>query len=152
MSRRYKINHPWTGSISCSFIVLGGECQCGANDLFTLSSGNRLIFDFFLFPQHEYDFTKFSYNYYENELLVETYFVDGVRAFKEVVSTWDGFESYLPKIDYLIKNICEIGKRSFVRNEPGSGYNVLNHGDFHLRNILMKLDTNSRRLESFRLV
>lgn len=84
---------------------------------------------------------------------METYFVDGVRAFREVVSTWDGFESYLPKIEHLIENICDIGKRSFVRNEPGSGYNVLNHGDFHLRNILMKLDTDaSKRLENFRLV
>lgn len=110
-----------------------------------------LKFSIFI-QQNEYDFTGYSYNYYENELLVESYFIDSVKAFKEVVEKWQGYESYLPKIEYLINNICAIGKQSFVRNAPGSGYNVLNHGDFHLRNILLKLNAETSRLENFRLV
>lgn len=110
---------------------------------------------FFLYSfltQNEYDFSSYSYNYYENELLVEAYFIDSVRAFKEVVVSWAGYESFVPKIEYLINNICEIGKRSFVRNRPGSGYNVLNHGDFHLRNILLKFNAETSKLDGFRLV
>jgi hypothetical protein len=57
----------------------------------------------------------------------------------------------LPKLDNLIKNIGEIGKKCYSPNKRGSGFNVLNHGDLHLRNILIKANDDNR-IERFNFV
>lgn len=88
---------------------------------------------------------------YQVPKLLEEFFQDTLVVFKESIATWEGFEHFLPKIDYLQKNLAEIGKRSYRANKPGQGYNVLNHGDFHLRNILFKTN-EQKRLEDFYFV
>jgi hypothetical protein len=50
----------------------------------------------------------------------------------------------LPKLEHLIENIGAIGVKSYTQNPKGCGFNVLNHGDFHLRNILIKRDAEQR--------
>lgn len=103
-------------------------------------------------PQNQYNFDAYSHTYYENTNLVEAFFSDAMRAFREVAATLDDFKAYLPKIDNLIENFCEVGRRCYVKNAPGNGFNVLNHGDFHLRNLLGKFNGESQRLEKFQFV
>lgn len=84
-------------------------------------------------------------------------FTEAIRAFKEVVATWNGYEDYLPRINYLMKNAAEIGRKCYIPNESGQGYNynsynVLNHGDFHSRNLLTKFSEDTNRLEKFQFV
>jgi Ecdysteroid kinase-like family len=67
------------------------------------------------------------------------------------VQTWEGYESYLPKLDYVIENIGNIGVQSYTANKKGCGLNVFNHGDLHLRNILVKAN-QEQHIESFYLV
>lgn len=67
------------------------------------------------------------------------------------MKTWEGFEKFIPKLDYFAKNIAAIGKKCYEPNKAGSGFNVLNHGDFHLRNTLLKMNSDDR-IESFRFV
>lgn len=101
--------------------------------------------------QNEIDFTKFNYTIYKSEQILEHFFRDAIKTYREVVSEWEGFEQYLPKIDHLIKNIGAIGKKSYTPNSKGCGLNVLNHGDFHLRNILIK-DSSEQKIENFSFV
>jgi mRNA-degrading endonuclease HigB of HigAB toxin-antitoxin module len=77
---------------------------------------------------------------------VKEIFQDMLAAFKEVVATWDGFQQYISNIDNLVQNVAAIGQKEFVPNTLGQGYNVLNHADFHLRNILVK-KTPEKRIE-----
>lgn len=70
---------------------------------------------------------------------------------KELISNWEGCEDYLPRLEYLERNASEIGKRCYIKQEPGEGYNVLNHGDFHTRNILSNFNSDNR-LEEFQFV
>lgn len=78
-------------------------------------------------------------------------FEDSFKAFIEVLSTWEGFEDFVPKIKNLAKNIREYGQKAYIPNKPGHGYNVLNHGDFHLRNILLKINPE-KVIDEFRFV
>lgn len=48
-------------------------------------------------------------------------------------------------------HVGEIGRSSYARNKPCDGYNVLNHGDFHTRNTVMKFNS-AKRLEQFYFV
>lgn len=101
--------------------------------------------------QNEFDFSSFNYTIYQTEYTIDTFFRDGILAFREVVETWDGYEIYLPKIDNLLKTIGEIGVKSSTPNPNGIGFNVLNHGDLHLRNILVKANAE-HRVEKFYFV
>lgn len=102
--------------------------------------------------QKQYSFDDYSYTYFESPTIVDAFYSDGIRAFREAVAGFQGYEEYLPKIDYLIANIGEVGRQCYVKNAPGEGYNVLNHGDFHLRNLLTKFNSASGRLERLQFV
>lgn len=88
---------------------------------------------------------------YQNEATIKTFLVDALVTFKDVLKTWEGFDEYLPRLDKLIENIYKIGKAAYAANKPGNGYNVLNHGDFHIRNLLVKIN-EKKRFESVRFV
>lgn len=82
---------------------------------------------------------------------MKVFFQDTFQAFREVVKTWDGFEMFESKLELFTENIAKIGRNCYVPNKPGQGYNVLNHGDFHLRNTLQRMNSENR-VESFRFV
>lgn len=82
---------------------------------------------------------------------MKTFRTDVLQPFREVLETWDGFQHFIPKIDSLIQNIGEIGCNCYTANKYGTGYNVLNHGDFHTQNTMMKLSPENR-LENFYFV
>lgn len=67
------------------------------------------------------------------------------------METWEGFEHVLPKLDYLIENLADVGRKLYAPNKSGHGYNVLNHGDFHLRNMVLKFDEN-HKIQDMRFV
>ena len=79
------------------------------------------------------------------------FFQDSLIVFKDVLKTWEDCENFLPKLEYLMKHLGDIGQKSYTPNKPGHGYNVLNHGDFHSRNILIKNNASSR-IEKFLFV
>lgn len=101
--------------------------------------------------QKELDLTNYNYSVYENELLINTLFKETVKTFQEVLKTWEGYQDYIPKIEQFMKDVGEIGRKSQTANRPNEGYNVLNHGDFHIRNTLVKFDAE-KNLEDFYFV
>lgn len=83
--------------------------------------------------------------------MIDNFCRDTTKSFRDVVATWDDCEVYLPKLDKLIENIGEIGRMHYTRNAEGNGFNVLNHADLHLRNILIKAN-DKQRIQNFYLV
>lgn len=98
--------------------------------------------------QNQHDFTHYDYCVYKTESAVNAFYLETLLIFKEVLQTWDGYKDFQPKLDHLIENMSEIGRQSYIRNKPGCGYNVLNHGDFHSRNVLLKYNAE-KRIEKF---
>lgn len=56
------------------------------------------------------------------------------------IRTWPGYETIADKLVAIKPKIMEKGVKSTTPNKPGEGYNVLNHGDFHSKNLLFKKD------------
>lgn len=111
----------------------------------------RTLF-FFSYMQNEMDFHDYKFTAYENEDLFYKLYSNSVNVFLEVLRTWeDDYQEFIPKIERYMERIGEIGRKSHTVNDTNYGYNVLNHGDFHLRNILVKLNSE-KRVQQFRLV
>lgn len=97
------------------------------------------------------EFSNYNFCIFQSKKVSEELFEDTIKLFREVVATWKGHEEYLPKLDNLAENIAEIGQKCYLPNKLGFGYNVLNHGDFNMRNILVK-NNQQKELEDFRFV
>lgn len=114
-----------------------------------------MIFLFFIRMtcfQNEYDFHQYTYNIFDNPAVIEMFYTDALRAFREVFSTWDEFTDSIDKVDNFIDNFCDYGRNCYVPNKLGRGYNVLNHGDLHLRNLLARVNEETKRWEKFQFV
>lgn len=61
-----------------------------------------------------------------------------MQCFIDEVKTWSGYETYVEKLENILKNFFELGKKHAEPNKVGEGYNVLNHGDFHVKNLMFK--------------
>lgn len=103
---------------------------------------------FYLAEYHEHDFTDYNYTIYQTEPVIKAFFQDTLLIFRDVLDTWEDYRQYLPQLDAFIKNVAAIGANCYVPNKPGQGFNVLNHGDFHSRNLLVK-DNAEKRIEEF---
>ncbi|CRL00979.1 CLUMA_CG014162, isoform A [Clunio marinus] len=106
---------------------------------------------FYLSETKEHDFSNYNYTIYSNDVVIETFFRDTLEAFREILITWEGYEDFIPRFDAFKEHVGEIGIKCYTANKPEDGYNVLNHGDFHLRNILFKMNSENR-LEAFRFI
>lgn len=71
-----------------------------------------------------------------NTMLLDKLFKEGIEVFSDVVLEWPGFEQYSPKLKEFSKHYQEKALRTYSPN-GANGYNVLNHGDFHNKNILV---------------
>lgn len=65
-----------------------------------------------------------------------------MNGFADVVATWEGYENYSPHLDTFKTAYLSKLLRSYKPNRAELGYNVLNHADFHIRNMLFKKDAD----------
>lgn len=92
------------------------------------------------------------YNEQNNQKLTEiraTLFAEGrdgimaminnnVSAFVAEVSSWEGFEEYLPKLKYIQENFKKLAYQIYLPIE--NGFNCLAHSDLWLCNLLVKYE------------
>lgn len=65
-------------------------------------------------------------------------FDQGLEAFIDVMKEWEGFEKFVPNMEDFKKQYSSKALKMYSPNRNEFGYNVLNHADFHLRNLLFK--------------
>lgn len=63
-------------------------------------------------------------------------------AFVEVAKTWEGFEKFIPNLEAHKAQYAAKVASTYSVNTREFGFNVLNHADFHLKNMLFKTDSN----------
>ncbi len=102
---------------------------------------------FLLIKQNEADFSRFkgSMFHMEDQMIRETFLNEPFDVLCDVLASWGGMDEYVVKLKQFRENYITMGKRLY---EPDpNGYNVLNHGDFHIKNLLFKL--NGDAIEDF---
>lgn len=102
---------------------------------------------FFLIKRNEADLSRFKTSIFhlEDPMIRETFLNEPFDVLCEVLASWGGMDEYVVKLKRFRENYIEMGKRLY---EPDpNGYNVLNHGDFHIKNLLFKL--NGEAIDDF---
>uniref|UniRef100_A0A1L8DYJ0 Putative ecdysteroid kinase n=1 Tax=Nyssomyia neivai TaxID=330878 RepID=A0A1L8DYJ0_9DIPT len=80
-------------------------------------------------------------------------FFAGLGVLKNIMKEWPGYEEIVEKIDKLIPKFTQ-KLLDVYKPTPEPGFNVLCHGDFHLRNMMFKMngqDINETTFLDFQL-
>lgn len=80
------------------------------------------------------DYSDYNEFVFQNPIIADLIFGQGIGGFTDVAREWEGYEKYIPKLERLKETYLDSFKRIYKKND--NGYNVLNHGDFHIRNML----------------
>ena len=82
------------------------------------------------------DYSEFNEFVFQNAIIANLIFGQGIGGFTDVAREWEGYEKYIPKLERLKETYQDSFKNIYKKND--NGFNVLNHGDFHTRNMLFK--------------
>uniref|UniRef100_A0A7G3AJI2 Putative ecdysteroid kinase n=2 Tax=Lutzomyia longipalpis TaxID=7200 RepID=A0A7G3AJI2_LUTLO len=81
------------------------------------------------------DFTEYKHVMKDEMIEQMKVFFDGFRYLKDDIKTWPGYEEIGEKIGALEKTFTKNLFKVYEPN-PEPGFNVLCHGDFHIRNMM----------------
>lgn len=85
------------------------------------------------------DFSDFNYSFYKDNDMMLMLNERSLHGFANVMREWGGvFESFAPAMDKFASTFASRALASYTPNRSEHGFNVLNHGDFHIRNLLFK--------------
>ncbi|KAG5668108.1 hypothetical protein PVAND_016061 [Polypedilum vanderplanki] len=90
------------------------------------------------------DSSTFNSSLYANKAIAETMFNETLEVFIEKVESWKGFEKFLEPLKNYRKNYMERGLKSYTPSSGPFSFNVLNHGDFHLKIFCIKSMTKEK--------
>lgn len=102
---------------------------------------------YFLINEKKADYSRFKFSVFkeENPMIREIFLCEPIDVFIEVLESWVGYEVYVEKLKAFRETFIDMGKRLY--DPDVNGYNVLNHGDFHIKNLLFK--KNGDNIEDF---
>lgn len=95
---------------------------------------------FFLLNDRKADFSRFKSSIFhlEDKLIRDTWFNESIETLTEVLDSWDGFSEYATKLRAFKGKYLALGQRLY---EPDvNGYSVLSHSDFHVKNLMFKIN------------
>ncbi|CAG9811446.1 unnamed protein product [Chironomus riparius] len=90
-----------------------------------------------------FDFTIFSMD------SVVAIFTANFDIFLNYISEWEGYEEFIEPIKNFRTVYAEKCQKSTKPNTGAGAFNVLNHGDFHLKNVLYKINKEDGKIEDF---
>lgn len=82
------------------------------------------------------DYGNFNGSLFQIPTMADMMFDQGLDAFIEVAKEEGGFERFIPKLEAFKKTYLNKALESY--SSKGHAFNVLNHGDFHTKNLLLK--------------
>lgn len=93
---------------------------------------------FFLLKQNAVDLDRFKNSMFhmEEPLIRDTFLTEPVDVLCDVMESWGGMDEYVVRLRRFREKLIAFGQRLYQTDS--NGYNVLNHGDFHIKNLLFK--------------
>ncbi|CRK90874.1 CLUMA_CG004564, isoform A [Clunio marinus] len=103
---------------------------------------------FYLISENKLDPTAFSQSIFEIPSTAEMIYGNTLEHFASILNDWKGYEKYAEKFKPLRKTYLSKVLKTYKPNRSEFGYNVINHADFHIRNLLFK-KTKDGSIEDF---
>ena len=70
--------------------------------------------------------------------MVDMVFTQGLDAFIDVVNEMEEMKKFVPNLKSFKEQFLNKALKTYSQNRNESGLNVLNHADFHIKNLLFK--------------
>jgi hypothetical protein len=70
----------------------------------------------------------------------------------EKLESWEDCERFVEPMRAFSKSYMEKGLKTFSPNKGAFAFNVLNHADFHINNIMYKMKEDGAKIEDFIIV
>lgn len=74
--------------------------------------------------------------------MVDMAFTQGLDGFIDVIKEMDGLEKYVPNLESFKNVYLSKALKTYTQNRSEFGFNVLNHADFHIKNMLFKINAD----------
>lgn len=104
----------------------------------TIDPSLSLSKDLFSVAFQKLDFQDFTMHFFQNPAMADVMFNQSLEAFIDVAKEWPQFEKYIPHLEKFKKRYWNLGIKTYTPNRTNFGYNVLNHADFHLKNMMFR--------------
>ncbi|XP_058055646.1 uncharacterized protein LOC131207055 [Anopheles bellator] len=103
----------------------------------------------FYLSKNKTDFEGFQSDVFQRkDPVVEWMFGKNLKAFVDAMRTWEGCEQLVEPLERTVEDCSERLHRIYCCHTPGRAYNVLNHGDFHSKNLLHRFNDENAIVES----
>ncbi|KAL7013980.1 hypothetical protein ACKWTF_015680 [Chironomus riparius] len=103
---------------------------------------------FYLEDEKKIDAAAFDFTIFSMDSVVAI-FTANFDIFLNYISEWEGYEEFIEPIKNFRTVYAEKCKKSTKPNTGAGAFNVLNHGDFHLKNVLYKMNKEDGKIEDF---
>lgn len=106
---------------------------------------------FYLQNEQKYDFSHFDQTYHEQEAISEMLVGKTLKGLVEFLIDKEEFEDFIPALEHFRDNHQKMTLESYKTKKGAFGFKVLNHADFHTKNVLWKL-SGEEKIENVCLV
>ncbi|XP_070504153.1 uncharacterized protein [Chironomus tepperi] len=104
---------------------------------------------FYLQDEQKIDASQFDTSIYKHDFLLDLMFTESFDVITELMSKWEGFQQFVEPIKKFKTCYAEMGLKSYTPTSGSGAFNVLNHGDFHFKNVLYKMTNDGKEIEDF---
>ncbi|XP_035775524.1 uncharacterized protein LOC118457786 [Anopheles albimanus] len=103
----------------------------------------------FYLSKNKTDFGSFQTDAFKRkDPVVEWMFSNNLKAFVKALRTWKGYEHIADPLERTVEDYHERLHNIYCCETPGRTYNVLNHGDFHPKNLLHQFNDEGAIVDS----
>lgn len=126
------------------YVVPKGQMGFGATKMVYETMAKWHATTLYLAEVEKINFSSYNMNMFKGSLgpSIETFLHECLMTVLNTLKDWDKFEQYEANLIEYIKNIKTNGIETYKPNPPQQGYNVLNHGDLHAKNLMIKYHSN----------
>lgn len=92
---------------------------------------------FYLAAEKKFNFEAFDFSLFKDPMM-KGMLDQAFSAFVDVAKTWNEFEKFVPSLESFKNTYTSRVAETYSVNRTKFAFNVVNHADFHLKNILFR--------------
>lgn len=83
---------------------------------------------------------------------VEKMFDESIDVLISLLTKWEGYEQFIDPVKKFRETYFKSARKCYIPNTGPRAFNVLNHGDYHGKNVLFKLKSDGITFDDYMMV